>query len=241
MPRHTDDEPEIRLRPPKPKARNDGAVWATAFRRIMHYARISRRGASKGGSSSTRAAHPVRLRFQRCAVRVSYSSNTAAGQWRAHGRYVARESATIQEDQKSAGFDGTEKGIDISARLAEWQAAGDQRLWKLILSPEFGDRVDLERLTGDVLKRMEQDIGAPLEWVAVVHHNTEHAHIHVALRGRTGDGQHLQFNREYIKQGIRAIAEDYCTQQLGYRTALDAAEAERREICDGSPDGGTSR
>jgi type IV secretory pathway VirD2 relaxase len=196
----------------------------------MHYARMSRKGSPKGGSGSTRSLPPVRAHFQRCAVRVSYSGNSTAGQWRAHGRYVARESATIEEDQNAAGFDAARKGIDISARMAEWQAAGDQRLWKLILSPEFGDRTDLERLTRDVLKRMEQNAGTPLEWVAVVHHNTEHPHIHVALRGRTGDGRQLQFDRDYIKQGIRAIAEDYCTRQLGYRTAADAAEAERREV-----------
>jgi type IV secretory pathway VirD2 relaxase len=163
-------------------------------------------------------------------VRVSYSGNTDVGHWRAHGRYVARESATIEDDQKAASFE-TEKGIDIAARLGEWQAAGDQRLWKLILSPEFGDRVDLERLTRDVLKKMEQDAGgSPLEWVAVIHHNTEHPHVHVALRGRTGDGRQLQFSRDYVKEAIRAMAEDHCTRQLGYRTALDAAEAERREV-----------
>jgi len=45
-----------------------------------------------------------------------------------------------------------------------------------------------------------------------------------------GDGQPLHFKREYVKQGIRGIAEDLCTRQLGYRTSRDAAEAERREI-----------
>lgn len=33
-----------------------------------------------------------------------------------------------------------------------------------------------------------------------------------------------------MKHGIRGIAEDICTRQLGYRTSRDAAEAERREI-----------
>src|SRR5215471_8647123 len=226
MPHHRDDEPEIRLRPAKPKARNDGLVWATAFKRIMHYARISR----KGTAGSPAPLNPVRARFQRCAVRVSYSANTTTGQWRAHGRYVAWESATIEHDQNTAGFDGAGKGIDMAARLGGWQTAGDERLWKLIFSPEFGDRIDLERLTRDVLKRIEQDTCTRLEWVAVVHHNTEHPHVHVALRGRTSDGQPLQFSRAYIKEGIRAIAEDYCTRQLGYRTELDAAEAERREV-----------
>jgi hypothetical protein len=39
-------------------------------------------------------------------------------------------------------------------RLQSWQA-GDKRLWKLIVSPEFGDRVDLSRLTRDLVRRME--------------------------------------------------------------------------------------
>jgi hypothetical protein len=135
MPRHRDDEAEIRLRPPKPKARNDGRVWATVFKQITHYARISRKGTGQNGAGSPKLAHPIRARFQRCAVRVSYSANTTTGQWRAHGRYVARESATVDHDQSAAGFNGEGKGIDMAARLGEWQAAGDERLWKLIFSP----------------------------------------------------------------------------------------------------------
>ena len=37
-------------------------------------------------------------------------------------------------------------------------------------------------------------------------------------------------SREYIQQGIRSAAEHLCTRQIGFRTELDAAEAERREI-----------
>jgi hypothetical protein len=43
-------------------------------------------------------------------------------------------------------------------------------------------------------------------------------------------GQPLRLAPEYIKRGIRVHAEDLCTAQLGYRTALDAAEARRREV-----------
>jgi type IV secretory pathway VirD2 relaxase len=42
----------------------------------------------------------------------------------------------------------------------------DERLWKLIVSPEFGDRVDLKRLTRDLISQMETDLGTRLEWVA---------------------------------------------------------------------------
>jgi hypothetical protein len=40
----------------------------------------------------------------------------------------------------------------------------------------------------------------------------------------------LRMSREYIQQGIRSAAEHLCTRQLGFRTELDAADAERREI-----------
>jgi hypothetical protein len=36
--------------------------------------------------------------------------------------------------------------------------------------------------------------------------------------------------RDYIKSGVRSIAEDLCTRQLGYRTQLDTEEARRREV-----------
>ncbi len=40
----------------------------------------------------------------------------------------------------------------------------------------------------------------------------------------------MRLSRDYVKQGIREIAEDLCTQQLGFRTSLDAVEAQRREV-----------
>src|SRR5215475_7696847 len=55
------------------------------------------------------------------------------------------------------------------------------------------------------------------------------SHVHIALRGRTDAGP-LRLSRDYIKQGIRSNAENLCTAQLGFRTELDALEAERREV-----------
>jgi len=77
---------------------------------------------------------------------------------------------------------------------------------------------------------MQSDLGMPLEWVAVAHFNTEHSHVHVALRGVGPEGQQVRLSRDFIREGIRHIAEDYCTRQLGFRTELDAADAQRREV-----------
>jgi type IV secretory pathway VirD2 relaxase len=77
---------------------------------------------------------------------------------------------------------------------------------------------------------VEKDFGTNLYWVAVTHHNTEHPHVHMVIRGVASTGEPLHFNREYVNHGIRGIAEEMCTRQLGYRTSRDALEAERQEI-----------
>jgi hypothetical protein len=53
--------------------------------------------------------------------------------------------------------------------------------------PEFGDRIDLSRLTRELMSRMGSDLGTDaLEWAAVAHYNTEHPHVHIALAELTG-------------------------------------------------------
>ncbi len=193
----------------------------------MHYARTSRKTGSRAHGGKGKAARPY---YQRCAVRVTYLKNKIRGQWRAHGRYLARESATFDSGGKGAGFSRDRDGIDLTNRLKNWQTEGDERLWKVIVSPEFGDRVDLCRLTRDLIQHMEQEIGTALEWIAVEHHNTEHPHVHIALRGRRDDGDGLHLSRQFIQNRIREIAGDLCTRQLGYRTERDGQESERREI-----------
>jgi type IV secretory pathway VirD2 relaxase len=163
-------------------------------------------------------------------VRVTYLKNKIRGQWKAHGRYLARGSAAFENDAKPVGFSRETEGVDIGGKLQAWQTAGDQQFWKLIVSPEFGDRVDLSRLTRELITQMEKDLGTTLDWVAAEHYNTEHPHVHVVIRGVRDSGEVLRLSREYVQQGIRAIAADLCTRQLGYRTELDGIEAERREV-----------
>ncbi len=220
----SNEEREFRLRPRKPHVSNGGGEtikWTAGFKMLMHYARQSSRRLS--GVPSSRPARPYR---QRCAVRITYCKNATRGQWGAHGRYLEREGA----GGTGSCFDARETGIGISARLKEWQAQKDELLWKVIVSPEFGDRADLQRLARELMQRMGQDLNCELDWAAVAHTNTEHPHVHVVLRGVAAAGHSLRLSREYIKHGVREIAEELCTRQLGFRTGLDAAEAERREV-----------
>lgn len=215
-----DGEPEFKIRPRSPRRSNAESRALTGFKRVMQIFCSSARPAQ--GS----AAKPARSfdANQRCAVRVSYSPNKTRGQWRAHGRYLERDSAV---GDKPFGEAANTTGLD--EKLAEWQAAGDGRLFKLILSPEFGHRLDLQQFTRDFIQGIEQRTGAKLEWVAVVHNNTEHPHVHVALRGIAG-GQNLRLDRYLIRNGMREHAERLCTLTLGYRTEQDVLEAQRKEV-----------
>jgi hypothetical protein len=81
-----------------------------------------------------------------------------------------------------------------------------------------------------VMSQVEKEIGAGVEWVGVAHYNTGHPHVHVAMRGIDRQGREIRLPREFVKQGIRTIAEEWCTGELGYRTRAQALEARRREV-----------
>jgi type IV secretory pathway VirD2 relaxase len=216
------DEREFRILPrrPPPAAESRNSMPPT-LGRIYAFARQT-------GRSNNRTQHS---RYQQqCAVRVIYVGNKTTGQWKAHGRYLARESATYRAAQRQAGFDQTEDKLDVAERLNGWQQAGDPRLWKIILSPEFGDRLDIQAFARGVMERVEERIGDRVEWVAVAHYNTGHPHIHVAMRGIDRHGREVRLAGDFVKHGIRKIAKEWCTQELGYRTRAQAMEAQRRDV-----------
>ena len=150
--------------------------------------------------------------------------------------YIARESAT--QDPSHAGFDHAGRDVDVAETLRGWQESGDERLWKIIISPEFGDRLDLERLTRDIIKQAKRDLGTPLEWVAVTHFNTKHPHVHLVVRGRRTDVAALTLPVSDIKTDERIVLFD---QQSGlpvknraYRAILDdGQEIQGRTDADG--------
>jgi len=225
------DEPLIRLRPRKSKhgPNENPRKYTGVLRSMLRLVQMSKRGQKTHGTPRGGGGQAPRTFNQRVAVRVSYSANKNPGQWKAHGRYLARESATQGGRAAKAGFNATEQNLDISTTLDNWQGAGDERLFKIIVSPEFADRLNLQQHTRELLQRMARDLGTQLEWVAAVHHNTEHPHVHIAIRGVDDKGIPLRLPREYIRAGMRERAEEIATEALGYRSPADAQEAQRRE------------
>src|SRR5215831_1787512 len=232
---NSNEGPPIRLRPRRSKRNpnDDPRRYAGVVGSVLRFAQMTnreRRRRSQSQSESVRQFRSSRLRTQRVSVRVTYATSKNQGQWKAHGHYIARDSATRGGDPSRAGFDATRTDINIASVLDRWQRAGDDRLFKVIVSPEFGERLNLQDHTRKLIQCMEKDLKTRLEWVAAVHFNTEHPHVHIALRGKDQNGCALVMARDYIRSGIRSHAENLATKALGARTELDTEEARQKEI-----------
>jgi hypothetical protein len=138
----TEDERDFRLQPRKPRvAKTDNA--AVAFVALMRQARQLRR-VSRG---ALQRPHSI-VHQQRCAARVLYSKSATRGQWRAHGRYIARESATAEGYQEGRvhGYGSFTQTFSVEV-LSAW------RCWKsffsllIALTSRYADSMESNRLS----------------------------------------------------------------------------------------------
>lgn len=193
-----------------------------------------RRMLGLGGKGRFRRAarEPLSLprNAQRSTVKVSFAPNRASGQWRAHGRYIGRESSRPDPEKRGLGFDATRDDVDVPETLGSWERAGDPVLWKLVVSPENGARMDLRQHARDLVGRMEHDLETRLEWVAVEHDHNAHPHLHVVVRGLREDGTRLGIPGNYLKHGIRARSSELATRELGPRTRRDHQQAREAAV-----------
>jgi type IV secretory pathway VirD2 relaxase len=187
----------------------------------IKYASSLRKTLAKASKTSNRPAFT-----QRCAIRINYGRGGSVGKWYAVGRYISRESAV---DAQTA-FNALTDGLDMPGTMADWRRDGDELFFKMIVSPEFGYEVDLVKLTRETMADAEAQLGRQLEWMAVEHHNTDNPHLHVLIRGVSRDGLELRLPREFVQQGMRSIAEERTTNQLGYRSEQQIIEAQQREV-----------
>ncbi len=219
MPRAKDDGHSIRLGRSRSIRRTDevgkARTLCQGMKRMLQIAHQSRKKIA--ARKTQQGASTVALK-QRSAVRVTYMKAKSSGHWYAHGSYMERETAA----GKQGGFTATENEVGIASTLQDWQAAGDERIFKIIISPENGARLDMESYTRQVMDMVQKDRpDGQLQWVAAVHTNTDHPHVHVAIRGVTMNGREVRFAPEFIKDGFRGYAEEVATRKLGYRSQQD--------------------
>lgn len=120
---------------------------------------------------------------------------------RAYGVYLERgNKMEIPSIEKAEGFNDERSDIPVSETVAAWH--DDRKYFEIILSPDTSRNVSMPELTRMVMASIEHDLGTKLEWVSVIHHDTDHTHAHVMVRGVDERGKDLWIDPQYRARGI---------------------------------------
>jgi len=166
---------------------------------------------------------------RRSIVKACYTKKDRNGRWTAHARYLTREGAQRQ-NAHGLGFDSIAEGLDLVGCVRTWEKSGDQLMWRLIVSPEDAERLDLKIHARDLVAAMERDLATHLEWVGIDHHNTDNPHVHILIRGRDHHQRKLELTREYVQQGIRVRSREIAERELGLKPEHEILAARDRVV-----------
>jgi type IV secretory pathway VirD2 relaxase len=236
------DERDFRVRPGRSRSTRAQAVrpfiaqaLAAAQKAGGSVSRSGRIGAGnrsrfgRGRTASVQANRLLTGRSRIVVIKTRVVRHTArAAPLTAHLNYLRREGVTRDGEKARLFGPGIE---DSDARAFAERCEEDRHHFRFIVSPEdAADIADLKSFARDLMGRMEKDLGTTLDWVGVDHWNTDNPHLHIILRGRADDGQDLVISRDYIKEGMRARAQDLVTQELGQRTDFDIRRHLERQV-----------
>jgi type IV secretory pathway VirD2 relaxase len=165
---------------------------------------------------------------RRVVIKAHVARLTATGAKAAslHLRYIQRDGV---ERDGSLGVLYDASG-PARPRAFEQPRVGEKHQFRLIVSPEDAGELDLTDYVRRLMTRVERDLGRRLEWAAVNHHDTDHPHAHVIIRGVDRDGSEVRIDRGYISNGLRWRAQEIATEELGPRRELDIRRAHAKEV-----------
>ncbi|WP_226562252.1 relaxase/mobilization nuclease domain-containing protein [Salipiger thiooxidans] len=183
----------------------------------------------RGQRASIQANRMLTGRSRNVVIKTRVVRHTAgSAPLAAHLNYLGRDGVT--RDGEKAHLFGPE-GDHMDAGAFAERCRDDRHHFRFIVSPEDAvEMIDLREHARKLMAQMEKDLGTRLDWVAVDHWNTDNPHTHIILRGRMDDGQDLVISRDYIKEGMRARAQDLVTQELGPRTDIEIHRNLERQV-----------
>jgi type IV secretory pathway VirD2 relaxase len=143
-----------------------------------------------------------------------------------HLRYIEREG--VEKDGSPGKLYGPEG--PATREVFEQPRVGERHQFRFIVSPEDACDLDLTSYVRELMVRVERDLGRSIEWAAVNHHDTEHPHAHVIVRGVCREGRSLRMDRTYIARGLRWSAQELATERLGPRLETEIRRTHEREV-----------
>lgn len=238
----TEPEREFRIRSGKPRstrAPRPKAFVDQVLRAAHKAGHVSTRPSGKHRSHSSFGRGQSRFgrsRLFSSSRRVMVAARIARHKGRAfraaplstHLAYLRRDGVG-RDGERGLLFDAENDGLDGSDFAARCES--DRHHFRFIISPEdAAEMEDLGGFTRDLARRMEDDLGTRLDWVAVDHWNTDNPHVHLIVRGVDDRGGDLVIARDYISSGLRSRAEDLVALELGPKPEHEIQHALEREV-----------
>jgi type IV secretory pathway VirD2 relaxase len=185
-------------------------------------------GPRRPAGRSRIAVRPPVNDARRVVIKAHYVRMTSSGAKAAalHLKYIERDG--VERD----GSRGVLYAADGPARA---QAINEPRLgerhqFRIIVSPEDADQLDLTLYVRRLMASVERDLGRRLEWAAVNHYDTDNPHAHVVVRGVDRDGEEVRLPRAYVPSGLRWRAQELATEELGPRHEFEVRRAHAKEV-----------
>ncbi|QTH22505.1 DUF3363 domain-containing protein [Rhizorhabdus wittichii] len=232
---------DFRIRPGRIRSRGGQRTLPIVAQAIAAAQRagghVSRRGRiiapgrstfGRGRVASLRATHRLGHRARQVVVKARVVKHGGRASLAAHLNYLQRDGVT-RDGEKGVLFGAEAEGLDRNDFAAACE--NDRHHFRFIVSPEDAPQMgDLKGFTRELMARMEKDLGTKLDWVGVDHWNTDNPHVHIIVRGVADDGQNLVISRDYIGEGMRAVAREIVTRELGLRSDLDIHASLERQV-----------
>ena len=129
---------------------------------------------------------------------------------------------------RGKGIDGADAEVFGRAvhGLGE-RANDDTHQIRGMISLDADHALDLKAFVTRLMGQVERDVGVPLDWASAVHHDTDHVHAHVLIRGRDLDGKELYFTKHYWAYGLKYRTQALATAYLGRVPSETSAMASR--------------
>jgi len=109
-------------------------------------------------------------------------------------------------------------------------------VYRMVISPENATGLDLRQLTAAAVSALERDCGGDLRWIAAIHRNTAHHHVHLVLAGMRADGGGGFARVDITKARLAAMKAALGAEILRQR----AERAPSRELSQMTPQGAKS-
>jgi type IV secretory pathway VirD2 relaxase len=199
------------------------ATFATALRGLRPggKARAQRADGKSRVAPAGADARRVTVKVRIAQVGADWGKKAA----KLHLAYIERAGVAID------GSPGTLYGEhgSVSREAFDEELPGEKHQFRVVISPEDADDLNLQEYVRTYMQRVERDLGQKLRWAAVNHHDTDDPHVHVVIRGVDANGAEVRMDRDYVSHGLRHRASELATEELGPRPARSRQQQFKRE------------